>query len=177
MKGSRKELITRRSRVQIPPPLRQEAWATCPGFLAFPMDLDQDAGSTRFRRASAAQLDLGSPRSDGRRDLAPPPLRRKAPVSELLAGASTVCGLLLPSLLPDVLPGSTCRSSRSDQVLEHSGGFSLHAGEDVLVGVDGERRVPVSESFRHDLDGYSSFDEQGAVGGRGVGWVGHPLWR
>jgi len=40
----------------------------------------------------------------------------------------------------------------------------LHAGVDMLVGVDGECRVPVTEPLRHDLDGYLGFDEQGAVG-------------
>ena len=34
-----------------------------------------------------------------------------------------------------------------DELFEGSGGFGLHAGEDVLVGVDGERRVPVPEPF------------------------------
>jgi hypothetical protein len=34
----------------------------------------------------------------------------------------------------------------------------------MLVGVDGERRVPVPEPFRHDLDRHVGFDEQGAVG-------------
>ena len=40
----------------------------------------------------------------------------------------------------------------------------MHAGEDVLVGVDGERRVAVPEPLGHDLDGNPGFDEKGAVG-------------
>jgi hypothetical protein len=40
----------------------------------------------------------------------------------------------------------------------------MHAWEDVLVGVDGQCRVSVSESFRDDLDWYSGLDEQRAVG-------------
>jgi hypothetical protein len=50
-----------------------------------------------------------------------------------------------------------------DESLEGAGGFCLHPGELVLVGVDGERRVPMSEPLRHDLDGYSGFDEQRPV--------------
>lgn len=44
------------------------------------------------------------------------------------------------------------------------GSVGLHAGEDMLVGVDGERRVPVTEPLQRDLDGYLGFDEQGGVG-------------
>ena len=36
---------------------------------------------------------------------------------------------------------------RFDQVGEAVGGFGAHAGEQVLVGVDRERRVGVAESF------------------------------
>ena len=68
-------------------------------------------------------------------------------------GAST-------GLLPAVAGGSFW----DEQALEHPCRFSLHSGEDVLVGVDGECRVPMSEPFRNDLDWYPGLDEQGAVG-------------
>ena len=71
----------------------------------------------------------------------PPPLP-KAPVSAPLTGASTVLG------------GSSTGSSTGDAVwflveelLDGAGGFGLHAGEHVLVGVDGERRVPMAQPF------------------------------
>jgi len=93
------ELITRRSRVQIPPPLRESPGQTCvwPGLL---------------------------------------PSRRVA----------------LPSLLPGFLPAA------GDEFLEDAGGLGLHAGQDMLVGVDGERRVGVAEAFGDDFDGYTFFD-------------------
>ena len=68
------------------------------------------------------------------------------------------------SLLPGVLPGSAGGSLRDDQFLEHPGRFGLYAWEHVLVGVDGEHRVPVSEPFTDHLDWYPGFDEEGAVG-------------
>ena len=48
--------------------------------------------------------------------------------------------------------------------MEGAGGVGLHAGQDVLVGVDGERWVGVTESLGHDLHRYTGGDEQGAVG-------------
>ena len=51
-----------------------------------------------------------------------------------------------------------------DELLEGAGGFGLHPGEHMLVGVDGEGGVRVTQPLRHDFDGYSGFDEQGAVG-------------
>ena len=53
---------------------------------------------------------------------------------------------------------------RFDQVGEAMGGFGAHAGEQVLVGVNRERRVCVAESFGHDLDGDAGGDEQAGVG-------------
>jgi hypothetical protein len=44
------------------------------------------------------------------------------------------------------------------------GGGGLHAGQDVLVGLDGEGRAGVTEPFADDLDRYAGGDEQGAVG-------------
>ena len=70
---------------------------------------------------------------------------------------------MLLGVLPGVLPAGAGRSRRGDQTLEHSCCFGLHAGEDMLVGVDGERRVGVSEPFRDDLDRYPGFDEQRAM--------------
>jgi hypothetical protein len=34
-----------------------------------------------------------------------------------------------------------------DELFEGAGGFGLHAGEDMLVGVDGERRVSMTQPF------------------------------
>ena len=42
---------------------------------------------------------------------------------------------------------------RFDQLGEAVGGFSAHAGEQMLIGVNRERRVRVAESLGHDLDG------------------------
>ena len=47
---------------------------------------------------------------------------------------------------------------------ERAGGFGLHAGHDVLVGLDGEGFPGVSESFGHDFDGDAGFDEERPVG-------------
>jgi hypothetical protein len=47
---------------------------------------------------------------------------------------------------------------------EGTGGVGLHAGQDVLVGVDGERGHGVTESFADHLDRHASLDEQRAVG-------------
>jgi hypothetical protein len=38
-----------------------------------------------------------------------------------------------------------CRPCLGDGLLEGMGGFGLHPGEDVLVGVDGERRVRMTQ--------------------------------
>ena len=46
----------------------------------------------------------------------------------------------------------TCVPLRDDQFLEYACCFGLHAGEDMLIGVDGERWVPVPKSFAHHLD-------------------------
>ena len=40
----------------------------------------------------------------------------------------------------------------------------LHAGQDVLVGLDREGDVGVAEPFADDLDGDAFLDEQAAVG-------------
>jgi hypothetical protein len=53
---------------------------------------------------------------------------------------------------------------RRDELLEHFGGVGLHAGEHVLVGVDGECGGGVAEAFADDLDGDACPDEQCAVG-------------
>ena len=51
-----------------------------------------------------------------------------------------------------------------DELFEDAGGFGLHPGEDVLVGVDGEGGVRVTETLRDHLDRDSGFDQQGPVG-------------
>ena len=51
-----------------------------------------------------------------------------------------------------------------DECCDGAGGVGLHAGEHVLVGLDGEHGAGVSEPFGHDLGGDSGGDEQGAVG-------------
>lgn len=43
-------------------------------------------------------------------------------------------------------------------------GGGAHAGEQVLVGVDGEGDVGVAEPFADDLDRYAVHDEQRGVG-------------
>jgi hypothetical protein len=107
----------------------------------------------------------------------PPPLPR-ALASVLLARASTVlCG------------SSTGPSTGGsgwfllDELFEGTCGFRLHAGEHVLVGIDGERGVSVTEPLGHHLDGHSGFDQQCAVGvpdvvetdARHAGSVGDPF--
>ena len=82
---------------------------------------------------------------------------------------STTCW---PGLLPcstGLLPCSTglLRADsggcgRGEELFEDAGGFGLHAGKDMLVGVNGERRVPVTEPLRYDLDRHSGLDEQSA---------------
>jgi hypothetical protein len=44
-----------------------------------------------------------------------------------------------------------------------AGCAGLHAGQDVLVGVDGEHRCRVAEAFAHNLDGDAGSDQQRAV--------------
>jgi hypothetical protein len=68
----------------------------------------------------------------------PAPLRTKAPVSELLTGASTVSCHRSTSLPPDLLPAV------GNQLPDDAGSFGLHSGEHVLVGVDRVRRIAVS---------------------------------
>jgi len=82
------QLITRRSRVQIPPPLRKAL-----------------AGGSSAR------------------------------ASTVLCGSSTVPSTGGPGWV------------LFDELLESAGSFGLHAGEDVLVGVDGECRVGVPQPF------------------------------
>jgi hypothetical protein len=53
---------------------------------------------------------------------------------------------------------------RFDEVGEAVGGFGTHAGEQVLVGVDRERRVGVAESFGHNLDRDAGGDKQPGMG-------------
>jgi hypothetical protein len=43
-------------------------------------------------------------------------------------------------------------------------GAGLHAGEHVLVGLDGEGRGRVAEAFADDLDRDTGVDEQGRLG-------------
>ena len=68
----------------------------------------------------------------------PPPLL-KALVSDLLTRASTVLGLA--STGPST---GWSLSGRGDEGFEGLGSFCLHSWEDMLVGVDGERRMPVT---------------------------------
>lgn len=81
------------------------------------------------------------------------PERRETPVQGFL---STIDQKALASAVParasTVLCGSSTGSSTGvagscliDELLEDAGGFGLHAGEHVLVGVNSERRVPVTQ--------------------------------
>ena len=79
-------------------------------------------------------------------------------------GFSRAAGLVVSSLLPGFLPASAGRSLRDDQSLEYTCCFGLHPWQDVLVGVDGEHRVAVTEPFTDNLDWYPGFDEQRAMG-------------
>ena len=54
-------------------------------------------------------------------------------------------------------------SYRFDQVGEAVGGFGAHPREQMLVGVNRERRVGVAESFGHDFDGDAGGDKQAGV--------------
>lgn len=59
-----------------------------------------------------------------------------------------------------------------DEVLEGTRRVRLHAGKDVLVGLDGERGLGVTEAFANHLDGHALFDEQrwrGCGEGRAAG--------
>ena len=65
--------------------------------------------------------------------------------------------------------GFRCRRTvsvvyRFDEVGEAVGCFGAHAGEQVLVGVNRERRVRVAESLGHDFHGDAGGDEQAGVG-------------
>lgn len=71
-------------------------------------------------------------------------------------GLSTVWG--------PVLPVRGRRSGRRpDQVFEDQRRLGLHPGEDVLVGLDCERRLGVAEPFAHDFDWHARFEEHVAA--------------
>jgi hypothetical protein len=57
-----------------------------------------------------------------------------------------------------------CRWNGCGEPLVGAGGVGLHAGQDVLVGLDGEGDVGVAESLTDDLDGDAFLDEQAPVG-------------
>lgn len=57
------------------------------------------------------------------------------------------------------LPGGS-----GDELGEAGGGVGAHAGEQVLVGVHGERGVGVTEAFADHFDRHSGGDEQRRVG-------------
>src|SRR5881227_2654084 len=90
----------------------------------------------------------------------------RAPGPSSLSGLLPGSGALLPGLLPAfyrVVRGRW-NGVAGDEVFEELGGVGLHAGEDVLVGLDGEGRAGVAESFAYDLDGDAGGDEQAGVG-------------
>jgi hypothetical protein len=87
----------------------------------------------------------------------PAPATKKPWPAQRWPGLLPYSDSLLPWLPPGLLPAA------GDQSLEGAGGFGLHTGEHVLVDVDGERSVAMSESLAYHLDRDTGFDQQGAV--------------
>lgn len=76
---------------------------------------------------------------------------------------------------PDRLARSLPTPRTSRRAHHGAGSFGLHAGSDMLVGVDGERRAPVTEPFRQALNGRLALRSRVPVGLAGVVESDHTL--